>query len=114
MRAELDNFNETFGNKIVRDIRAHDLENYLQQCAMQDRQAATIDYELAIAKSMIKKGFDDDLIGPSVLKVFRKTKKILWPGDNARQRILSVEEYFKPFEYSPVHSKPVLIMTYNC
>jgi len=114
LRSGIDNFNEVFGNKLVGTIKQEDLEAYQIRRENEDKRArATIDYELSIVKTMINKAFDNDKVGPDALKAFRRTKKLLKPGANARDRILSVEEYIRLLDAAPKHLKPILTVAYN-
>ena len=63
----LNNFNHVFGSWIVGDIKPVNLEGYQEEHAEQGRADATIDMELSIAKTMIIKAFDNDLVDGRVL-----------------------------------------------
>jgi integrase len=63
--------------------------------------------------SMIKKAWENDLVGGHTLKVFSKVKRKLKKGSNARKRLISPEEYLKLLAPSPPHLKPILTVAYN-
>jgi integrase len=109
----LNNFNHVFGSWIVGDIKPVCLESYQEDRAEQGRADATIDMELSIAKTMIIKAFDNDMIGGRVLKAFRSVKRRLRKGSNARKRTLAVNEYLRLIEKSPPHLRAVITIAYN-
>ena len=109
----LQNFNKVFGDLIIARIRPLNLEDYQYQRETQGAAMATIDMELSIAKTMINKAFDNDLVGGNTVKAFRRIKKRLKPGGNARSRTLTHEEYLKLLGASPNHLKGILTLAYN-
>ena len=70
------------------------------------------EYGISIAAVARYKAFDNDEIGGECLKPFRKTKKLMRRGDNARNRTLSHEEYKPIRDNLPDHSRPIFIMGY--
>jgi len=79
------NFCDVFGNKIVKTIKSVELEEYQEKRKEQGKAPATIDMELSIAKTVIIKAFDNDMVSGRVLKAFRSVKKKLKKGTNARK-----------------------------
>ncbi|MBW2602911.1 MAG: hypothetical protein JRE28_01165 [Deltaproteobacteria bacterium] len=77
IKQALNNFNVVFGDMIVDDIKPVLLENYQEDREGQGRAAATIDMEISIAKTIIIKAFDNDMVDGRVLKAFRSLKKRL-------------------------------------
>src|SRR4030042_6024113 len=59
---------------------------------------ATIDYELNAVKIMVNKAFNDDLLGGDTLKVFKGIKLSLKKNANARNRVLSPQEFYQILE----------------
>jgi integrase len=109
----LANFNKVFGNRVVGTLKAVALENYQDDREAQGAAPATIDMEISIAKTMVNKGFDNDLIDGRTLKAFRRIKRKLKKGSNARERTLSTEEYLRLVEASQDHFEAILITAYN-
>ena len=109
----LKNFNAAFGTQIVGDIKFIDLENYQEKREEQGRAAATIDMEISIAKTMVTKAFDNDMVDGRVLKSFRKVKRKLKKGDNARKRILTFDEYLRLIRNAPQHLKTIIITAFH-
>lgn len=108
----LNKFNEEFGTMMVSEIRPVDMEDYQAKRKKEGRADNTIDQQIGCAKTMIVKAFDNGLIGGETLRVFKKIKKMLKRNANARDRILSPEEYHRLFEESPAHLKPIIAMGY--
>lgn len=91
-RAALDRFNEVFGEVPVGSIKPMDLESY-QIERLKVAKPATVDLEFTIAKHVVTKAADNDLIDLRPMQVFRKIKKTLKKGENTRKRILTFEEF---------------------
>ena len=109
----IDNFNKEFGDKPVSSIKPVDLENYQDLREQQGAKPATIDMEISRISSMIRKAFDNDKINGDALKAFKRVKRKLKKGSNARKRLLSPQEYLKLLDASPSHLRPILILAYS-
>jgi integrase len=109
----LDRFNETFGHMIAGDIKPVMLENYQEHREGRGRAPATIDMEITIAKTMVTKAFDNDMVDGRVLKAFRNVKRKLKKGSNARKRTLIFPKYLKLIDKAPEHLKGMLIVSFN-
>jgi integrase len=102
-----------FGNTVVTDILPVDLENYQITRLDDGLKPATVDMELTITKTMISKAFDNDKVSGRVLKRFRAIKKLMKNGENARRRIVSIEEYKKLLKGAGDHTRNIMIVAYN-
>lgn len=109
----LNNFNKVFGHRIVGTIKPIDLEDYQNGREEQGRAPATIDMEISIVKTMVTKAFDNDMVGGHTVKAFRRVKKKLKKGSNARKRVVSPEEYIKLAGGAKSHLAPIIIIAYN-
>ena len=109
----LANFNKAFGDRVVNTIKLEDLENYQDKREKEGRAPATIDMELTIVKTMVTKAFDNDKVDANALKAFRKVKRKLSKGSNARKRPLTIPEYLSLLENAPHHLRPILETAYN-
>ena len=109
----LKNFNAVFGDVIVNNIKSLDLENYQIQREEQGAAPATIDMEISIAKTMINKAFDNDMVGAHTLKAFRRVKRKLRKGANVRKRTITVEEYKRLIDGEPSYVKDMIVFAYN-
>ena len=108
----LKKFNSEFGDFIVSQIKPADLENYQMKRKKEGRADATVDQETGAAKTMIIKGFDNGLISGDTLRVFKAVKKLLKGNSNARDRVLSPNEFEGLLSHASLHLKPILAMGY--
>ena len=69
--------------------------------------------EMTVAKSMIIKAFDNDLVDGRVLKAFRSVKRKLKKGSNARKRTLVFDEYLRLIDKAPQHLRAAIIIAFN-
>jgi len=113
VQAILKNFNEVFGNRIVSTIKLQDLEEYQETREGEGKAAATIDMEISIVKTMVTKAFDNDLVDGRTVKAFRRVKRKLRRGDNARKRTLTTTEYLRLVEVAAPHLKGIITTAFN-
>ncbi len=104
----LKNFNKVFGSIMVNQIKPLDLEEYQEKRAGEKKSAATIDMEICIAKTMVNKAFDNDMVAGYTLKAFKLTKRRLKRGSNARKRVLSFDEIRKLMGETPPHLRAMV------
>ena len=86
----LDNFTNIFGQCLLGNIKQVDLENYQIERKGQGAVDATIDTEIKITQAAVNKAFDNDMVDGSCLKAFRKTRRLLKFGANARKEKVTV------------------------
>jgi integrase len=108
LKINLNKFNSEFGNVIVSQIKPVDLENYQAKRKALGRSDSTVDQEIAAARNMINKAFDNDLVGGDTLKTFKKVKKLLRRNANARDKILPLDQFLRLLEYLPQHAKTII------
>ena len=72
----LNNFIKVFGDRKIFSVKSHELEDYQEYREEQDAALATIDMEISIAKTMVTKGFDNDLVDGRIIKAFRGVRPI--------------------------------------
>lgn len=125
VKLALTNFNKIFGSQRVGSVKPVDLEEYQGRRETNGLAPATIDMEISIAKTMIIKAFDNDMVGGRTVKAFRKVKRKLKKAANARKRVLTIEEYLrltsgtykdkqgKIKDVSPPYLKAFLIFGFN-
>ena len=109
----LNNFTKAFGTTFLGDIKQTNLEEYQIERKEQGAADATIDYEIKIAQAAVNKAFDNDKVDGACLKAFRRTKRLLKFGANARTEKVTVEQYLKLLDHVPSYYHPVLIIAYN-
>lgn len=113
VKSALGNFNREFGGRIVSSLKPLDLEEYQHKRESQGRTPATIDMEICLAKTMVTKAFDNDLVDGRTVKAFRTVKRKLRKAANARKRTLTMEEYVKLVDVAPAHLKAFLTLAFN-
>lgn len=108
IKIAIDNFNAELGNTVVGQVKPVDLENYQIKRGEAGISDGTIDKEIGMVQTMARKAFFNDLIGGDTLKIFERVDNLLKGSANARDRILSLDEYHELMDHLPVHLKPVI------
>jgi integrase len=113
VKSNLDTFNKEYGLRTVRSLTPKDLEDY--QDLREDRglAPATIDKGIILVQGMVRKAYDNDMIDDKALKAFRRVKPRLRKGENARTRIVSVDEYLRILDNSCRHIRAMVTVAYN-
>jgi integrase len=112
IKTYLGKFNSEFGNRIVASIKQVDLEDLQAKRQGEGLKPKTIDDEINYAKTMVFKARKNKLVGIEILEAFQDTKPLLKKNSNARDRVLTVEEFEKLLLYAPNHLKGILVMGY--
>ncbi len=112
LQGYLKKFNSEFGNRIVGQIKPADLENLQAKRKKEGCADATIDQEIGKVKTMIFKAFDNDLVGGDTIKAFKRVKKLLKGNANARDKVLTPEQFDDLLNNSPWHLKSILATGY--
>jgi integrase len=112
IKISLVKFNAAFGDMILSKIKSADLENYQAKRLKTGLAPATIDHEIGKAKTMINKAFDNDLVGGDTLKAFKRVKNTLKPGSDARDRILSPDEFKALTNHAEGHTQAIISIGY--
>ena len=112
VKLSLRKFNSEFGDMVISHIKPVDLENYQVMRRTEGKADATIDQEIGAAKTMIIKAFVNGIVSGDSLKVFRVVKKLLKANSNARDRVLSPEEFQSLLDNSPSYLKAILTTGY--
>jgi integrase len=108
----LKKFNSEFGDMIISHIKPVDLESYQGMRRAEGKADSTIDREIGAAKTAIIKAFDNNIVSGDTLKTFKVFKKLLNAISNARDRVLSVEEFQNLLNGSSAYLKPILLTGY--
>ncbi len=109
----LKNFNDVCGEFLLNVIRQVDLEEYQERRKKQNRADATIDMEIKYAQTAVTKAFDNDMVDGHCLKAFRRTKRLLEKGSNARKNVVKIYQYLKLIKVASKHYRAVLIIAFN-
>jgi integrase len=112
IKIKLDIFNAEFGNRLISDIKPVDLENYQAKRQKEGKAPATIDQEVRKVKAMVFKAFDNDLVGGDAIKTFKRTRKLLKPGSDVRDRVITPSEFEALKKYANGHVKGIIMMGY--
>jgi len=112
LQGYLKKFNSEFGNKIVGQIKPADLENLQAKRKKEGCADATVDQEIGKVRAMIFKAFDNDLVGGDTIKAFKRVRKLLKGNANARDKILSKDQFNELLESSSRHLKGILATGY--
>jgi len=113
IKGALANFNLEFGERIVNSLKPLDLEDYQGKREGEGRAPATIDMEISIAKTMVVKALDNDLVDGRTVKAFRKIKRKLRKAANARKRTVTIDEFGKLVRVAPPHLTAMLTIAFN-
>ena len=105
-------FCSVYGANQVNQLKAVDLENLQMKRKAEGLADATVDDEIGQVRTMVIKAFDNDIVGGEPLKAFKRTKKLLKNNANARDRVLSPDEYQRLYDAAAVHLKPIVATGY--
>jgi integrase len=72
-----------------------------------------MDMELCLAKTMITKAFDNDMVEGKTVKAFRLVKRRLKKAANARKQIIGIKEYLLLLEAAAPHLRDILTVAYH-
>ena len=118
----LKKFNSVFGGRIVSDVNNIDLENYQESRTEDGAAPSTIDTEFSIVKTMVKKAFHAGKfeinertvkIDGDVIRAFDSINRKLVGGSNARERLISIEEYLTLRNAASKHLEGMLVVALN-
>ena len=112
LKINLNSFNQVFGDTIVNQLKPADLENYQAKGKAKGHSDAYVDQQIAMARAMINKAFDNDIVSGDTIKVFKRVKKLLKGNSNARDRVLSIEEFDKLMNALPSHTRAIVATGY--
>jgi|GEM_PF-124603 len=104
----LNSFNSEFDDMIVGQIKLTDLENYQAKRKKEEYSDSYIDQQVGAAKRMVNKAFFNDLVGGDTVKTFKRVEKLLKKDSNARDKILSLDQFRQLMEKLPSHAKAIL------
>ena len=108
LKIKLNNFNAEFGHMVVNQIKPVDLENFQAKRKAQGLADATIDQDVKAAQAMISKAFDNDKVGGDTLKTLKRVKMLLKKNSNARDKVLSPDQFDSLMDHLPQHTKAIL------
>ncbi len=112
LQVYLKKFNAEFGQMVVSKIKPADLENLREKRRNEGLADGTIDQEIGKAKAMVFKAFDNDIVGGDTIRTFKKLKKLVRRNGNARNKILSQDEFKNLLSKAPRHLQQILSTAY--
>ena len=112
LKIRASNFNSEFGNTLISEIKPADLENYQIKRKKQGKSDAYIDDEIGTIRTMLQRAFENYMISGDALRPFATVKKLLKRNANARNRVLSPEEFERLLLKASEHLKGILAMGY--
>lgn len=108
IKIAIGNFNTELGNVLIKDIKPSQIENYQVIRMKKDLARATVDREVGEVKTMINKAYNDGMVSDRTVMLFKKIKKLLKKNSNARNTILSKDEFNRLISHSPSHLLAIL------
>jgi integrase len=112
----LASFNQVFGRDLLSTIKPTDLEGYQVRRKKEGYSDSYVDQQIRRAKTAIKKAFGDRLIDGEPVRTFDNIKKLVKrnqltkKASNARERILTQDEYQTLMLILPDHTKLAFAM----
>lgn len=103
----LKSFNDVFGETVISQIKPADLEDYQAKQKAAGLSDSYIDQQIGAARSVINRAFDNDKISGDTLRVFKKVKKLLKKNSNARDVILTMDQFKIVMENLPAHTRGI-------
>jgi integrase len=104
----LRSFNEVFGNHLVSNIKSADIQNYQAKRKNEGYSDAYVDHQTGAAKAVVNKAFDNDMVSGETVRTFKRVKKLLKRNSNARDRILTLDEFRTLLAHAAPHVRWVL------
>lgn len=112
VKIRLDKFNSVLGDMPVARLKPADLENYQAKRKKEGMADSTIDDEITSARTMVNRAFLNYIVSGDCLRPFAAIDKMLVKDSNARDRIITPEEFRKLVDHSAGHLRPVLVTAY--
>jgi integrase len=108
----LDSFCKVFGNEIVTKIKPADIENFQAAQKKEGLSDSYIDQQVGAAKTVINKAFDNDLVGLDAVRSFKKVKKLLKRNSNARDKIITKDQFKAIMKHISPFTAPIVATAY--
>lgn len=113
LKIHLQKFNKIFGNSPIDQIKHSDLENFKARRKAEGKAFSTIDQEIMAVRAVITAAYKDKKVGSDTLMTFRGVERLLKKkNSNARDRVISQEEYVKLLDGAASHLKPIIATGY--
>ncbi len=86
VKVRLNNFNQVYGDRLLKDIKPMDLENYQHIRGSQGIKNVTVDIELVLVRTVIKKAWKNDMVNGRILKAFQNVEGLATKEERSRDR----------------------------
>jgi dGTP triphosphohydrolase len=93
LKRNIEQFNAVHGGLFIDQIKPVDLEIYQMDLIEKCHSDSYVDQKIGSVKTTMNKAFDNDRVSGATIKKFKKIKKILKRNSNARDRVLSSDEF---------------------
>ena len=93
---------------MVNKIKPVDLKDYQTKRKNQGYSDSHADREIGAARTVVNEAFMNGKIGGDPVKVFKQVKKLLKRNGNARDRVLTLDEFNGLMSHLPRHAKVLL------
>jgi len=101
-------WNKIWGSKQIVAIRGTDILDHQSKRLDEGWAPSTIDQEIFGVKTMIQLAIDDDRIPADCIKPFRKVSRLVKGNSNARDRIITLDEFCKLLDGVPKYARGVV------
>jgi len=112
LRASLNHFLAAFGELQVLKLKAEDLERFQDDKVKEGYALSYVDKMVGAARNMVNRATENDKAPYSALKPFKGVSKMLRKNGNARDRVLTPDEYQRIYDKLPNHLKAVVATAY--
>ena len=99
-KIRLNNFNEVYGDRLLKNIKPIDLENYQHIRSSNGIKNITIDNEMVLVKTVIRKAWENDMVNGNILKAFQNVKKLSKKTERSRDRVITIAEYLNLIDHA--------------
>ena len=103
----IEKFNIKFGNMVVSQVTAADVQQYQNERTLSKKSPATIDQEIGAAKAVVNKAFLARKVTQDAVLEFKQVPRLLIKGSNIRNVTVSREHYSEIYKVIADRSKSV-------
>lgn len=110
----LKHVSEALGDKLVRGIKTSELDDYCRGRLEKGASKASVTMERTYIKAVVSSAVNDGLLDIRVLQNFKNVKRVMARGENARDRIIGVDEYLSILAVSSAHVAAMTTIAFCC
>lgn len=105
-------FCSIFGTRRANSLKKSDLDNFQAKLKAAGYSSAYIDQVVATARTVVNRAFEDEMLPGDCLRPFRRSRRLLKRGANARSIVLAHPQYERLMAVLPAHLAPVFAAGY--